>query len=143
MLLASGLVVTGLLGIWFSLPLWFPWLLRPLARQVHARFADYQREGYGRFSLYGVTYTNRAIRFKAQHIEGLTPTVWLARLATGAGQREQPFVSFSGWQLEFVPSARPAGFGLFPGPGIACVFPFPSAVGASGGAFQRHRPGRA
>ena len=108
-LLALGLVVTGLLGIWFSLPAWFPWVLRPLAPHVHAQFARYQREGYGRFSLYGFTYTNRTIRFKAQRIQGLTPTVWLARLATSAGKREQPFASVSGWQLDFVPSARPAG----------------------------------
>ncbi len=107
LLLALGLVVAGLLGILLSVPVWFPWVLAPLASRANARFARYQRDGYSRFSLYGFTYTNQSISFKAQRIEGLTPTVWLAHLVTGAGRKEQPFLRISDWQVESAPSSKP------------------------------------
>jgi translocation and assembly module TamB len=107
-LLALGLAVAGLLAIWLSAPLWFPWALRPIARLANVRYARYQREGYARFSLYGFSYADKSVRFKARHVEGLTPTVWLARLAGGGGKKAPPFLSVSGWQLESVPSTKPA-----------------------------------
>jgi len=107
-LLTLGLAVVGLLGIWFSLPVWFPWVLPRLAARANARFTGYQREGYRRFSLHGFTYTNQSIRLEADRVEALTPTAWLTRLATRGGKTGKPFLSITGWRLESLPSTKPA-----------------------------------
>ena len=106
-LLTLGVVIAGLLAIWLSLPVWFPWVLRSLASRANAHFGRYVREGYDRFTLYSFGYTNQSIRFQAQRIEGLTPMAWLARLAGGPGKKEQPLLSISGWQLASMSSAKP------------------------------------
>ncbi|MCU1311481.1 MAG: hypothetical protein JWO20_2606 [Candidatus Angelobacter sp.] len=106
---AVGLVVAGLLLLWLSLPLWFPWVLPPLAEHAGVHYARYQREGYRRFSLYELTYTNQSVKFSAQQVGALVPTVWLARLAMGAGKAEQPYLRINDWHLESLPATTTNG----------------------------------
>ncbi|MGH7972380.1 MAG: hypothetical protein ACREIC_27015, partial [Limisphaerales bacterium] len=71
----------GLLGV--ALPLWWPWVLRPLARAQGAHYNGYQRLGYARFLLTGFSYTNATTEVRATRVEADVPTVWLWRLELG------------------------------------------------------------
>src|SRR5882724_11294407 len=75
--LCLGLAIMVLLPL--SLPLWFPWVLRPLAAKYGASYASYEREGYSRLALRQVTITNCNVRFRADSIKTLVPTIWLWR----------------------------------------------------------------
>jgi hypothetical protein len=52
-----------------SIPLWFPWLLRPTARRFGATFQTYERGGYTQFAVRNAAYTNRNVRVHAGRIE--------------------------------------------------------------------------
>src|SRR5947207_8392626 len=43
LLLAVGILMSGLLLIWFSMPLWFPWVLRPISSRYGASYARFER----------------------------------------------------------------------------------------------------
>src|SRR5437899_1726649 len=81
--------VLGLALVLISLPLWFPLAFRPLARKMGATYSTYHREGYARFTLSNVVYSNGSALVHAENLQAFTPTVWLARLALGRDQ--QPF----------------------------------------------------
>src|SRR5437660_368174 len=80
--LLRGLAVmlAALLALWGAMPLWLPWVLGPVAKIWGARYSSYEREGYRRFAVEQVTFTNRSGRFRAERIEALVPSVWLWRL---------------------------------------------------------------
>ena len=80
-----GCVALGLVVLCLTCPLWFPWILRPLAAKAGANYANYQRLGYTQFALDDLTFTNRTIHFSATRVKAVTPMVWLWRLATGEG----------------------------------------------------------
>ena len=50
-------------------PLWFPWVLRPVAKRYGATFKAYERGGYLGFSVREVSYSNRTVRVSAGRIE--------------------------------------------------------------------------
>jgi translocation and assembly module TamB len=101
--LALGIFFGVLLIICFSVPLWFPWLLRLLATRQGVRYDRYEREGYRRFSIYQASFTNGPVALHAQRVEVLTPSVWLWRTVTGRGGG--PWVRVYGWRLETLPAA--------------------------------------
>ena len=78
-----------------SLPLWFPVLLRPVARKAGATYSAYERKGYARFKVTNAVYSNGPVLFRAETVEAYTPTAWLVRLAFGS--ERQPFASAAGW----------------------------------------------
>ena len=96
-------------SFWFSLPLWLPWVLEPLARSAGARYARYERQGYRRFSLHDLTFTNQTVRLHAQQVEGLVPTVWLWRCLTK--NHAEPFLRVEGWQVQPLPASEATGSG--------------------------------
>src|SRR4051794_26437460 len=100
LLVVLSVLLVGALVLGLSLPLWLPWALGPVARRLGAQYGDYHREGYGRFLLSRVGYTNNSVRFSARTVEALTPTAWLSRLGTGPSKSEGRFVSVSDWRLE-------------------------------------------
>ncbi|HWX21699.1 MAG TPA: translocation/assembly module TamB domain-containing protein [Candidatus Binatia bacterium] len=102
-----GLALGCVLLLWFSLPLWFPWLLRPLARKAGVHYTQYARKGYARFDLSGLSFSNATVRFRAERIEALAPNVWLWRCLTTPQQ--QPFLSAQNWQFESIPAGSPSG----------------------------------
>ena len=107
-LLGSGLIILGLLVFWLAQPLWFPWLLRPLAARQGAYFSTYTREGYSRFKITGLTLTNRSVKVSADTLEALIPSVWLWKLAQGTNSGSNPFVLISGWNFVSLPSPGPS-----------------------------------
>src|SRR4051812_37127933 len=99
LLAALGFLTGLLLLILFGIPVWLPWVLKPLASGKGLNFAAYERKGYSRFILTEVTFTNAAARFKAGRAEALTPGVWLWRCYRG---QTEPvvFLRVQDWQLE-------------------------------------------
>lgn len=112
-LVILGLGVASLLVLWISLPFWFPWVLRPLAERAGVHYARFEREGYGRFSLYALSYTNGSVRIGAQRVEALTPSVWFWRLAAGTEKQAAPFLAISGWHLESLPTTATTGGSVY------------------------------
>jgi len=88
-----------------ALPIWFPWVMRPIAAKQGARFARYERVGYRRFAVEGAGFTNDAVTFRAQRLEGLVPSVWYWRLISASAKRES-FVRVEGWELDLLPSTK-------------------------------------
>src|SRR5437588_2252065 len=101
-----GASLGGLLALWVSAPLWYPWVLRPIAKKQGVHYSKYEREGYGRFALYGVGFTNQGIKLHVERIDAFVPTVWLWRRALATGREQEPFVRVSGWRFESVPSGQ-------------------------------------
>jgi TamB, inner membrane protein subunit of TAM complex len=98
LLRALALAVLGALVIVGALPVWFPWVLRPMAKQLGASYARYERVGYQRFRLTGLSFTNRAGRFEAKQVEAFLPTVWLWRCFIGP--QSAPFLQADSWDWE-------------------------------------------
>src|SRR4051794_20308771 len=83
LLVATGLFLAVLLVLWFSLPLWLPWALGPIARMKGAQYSSYKRLDYGHFVLRDFQFTNSVVTVRAKHIEALVPSLWLWRHLVG------------------------------------------------------------
>src|SRR5262245_50920416 len=86
-----GIVIVALA----ALPIWFPWILRPIANHYGASYRSYERVGYERFALGGVTFTNRNVRVRAERIELFVPSTWLFRLQSNG----RTFATAENWEL--------------------------------------------
>lgn len=104
LLLALGLVAAGMVVLFLALPLWFPWLLGPVAGREGVHYAVYERFGYGRFVLHNVTFTNRTVRFHADRLEAYVPSIWLWQLGPNRNHNASPFVSVVDWELQSLPT---------------------------------------
>src|SRR5262245_34355596 len=109
-LISLGIVAAAVIVLLLALPVWCPWLLRPLAKGQGVHYASYERAGYGRFTLHEVTFTNQTIHFHAEQIHALVPTVWLWH-CLGTEQAPKPFLTVKGWQLESFPGEKASGRG--------------------------------
>lgn len=105
-LLSLGFLLAGIFLLLVSLPLWFPWIMRPVASKQGASYTRYQRVGYRRFEVQGIGFTNEALRFRAQRVEGLVPTLWSWRILSHGEQQPDAFAQAEGWELELLPSAK-------------------------------------
>lgn len=92
-----GLTAAGLLML-VLLPLWFPWVLRPIAGRNGLRFGDYNRLGWTRFALTGVHGAWDGTRLEVQRVESVLPTTWLWRRFNGR-TNGPPLLSLSGGHL--------------------------------------------
>src|SRR5215472_7810121 len=90
LVLGLSVLIVLFATIWFSCPLWFPWVLRPLAAHAGAHYTRYGRHGYSRFVLQDFAFTNQSLALRAQNIDAVVPSVWLWRVATGQ-QRHETF----------------------------------------------------
>jgi hypothetical protein len=108
LLLGSGLIILILIVFWLALPVWFPWVLRPLAASQGTHYTSYTREGYSHFKLTGVTLTNRTATVSADTVAGLVPSSWLWKLAQGTNSAPEPFIVINGWQFVSIPSGEPS-----------------------------------
>jgi translocation and assembly module TamB len=93
-LLGIGIVVL------VALPVWFPWILRPIANHNGLSYKSYQRVSYGRFALAEVSFTNQNIRVRAQRVELLLPPAWVYGLSHGGAET---FATGDNWQLAIQP----------------------------------------
>lgn len=106
-LIFTGGGAAGLLLVVLALPLWFPWVLRPLLRHYGASFARYERNGYARFTVYSFNYTNASERIHADRVAALIPTVWGWRLKWGPASETQPFLQIRDWSYQSLASSKP------------------------------------
>src|SRR6266699_862434 len=97
LLLGLGFLLMGDLTIWFSLPLWFPWVLRPLAAKIGAHYSRYERRGYARFSLHDLALTNQSVILHARRVDALVPSVWLWHLAARPNTGLNSFLAVDSW----------------------------------------------
>jgi translocation and assembly module TamB len=79
--LIRGLLWLSAVGILLLalLPVWFPWVLKPVASRYGLGFADYDRIGWTRFALTGVHGAWGGTRLEVQRVESVLPTTWLWR----------------------------------------------------------------
>jgi translocation and assembly module TamB len=103
-LLAVALILGVLFLSWFSLPLWFPWVLKPLARKQGATYSSYERNGYSRFVLHDLLYTNQTTELRADRVESFAPGSWLARLTRRTNS--EPLLRAENWRLRLSSSAK-------------------------------------
>src|SRR3954462_10490405 len=85
-----AIVAAALIVLAVALPLWLPWELRPATKPWHLSYDRYERIGYDRFRLTGVSVKTKSGEFRAKQAEGLIPTTWLSRVWRHAG--EAPFL---------------------------------------------------
>ncbi|MBM3880049.1 MAG: hypothetical protein FJ387_10075 [Verrucomicrobia bacterium] len=94
-------VVASLLGVGVivaALPLWFPWLARPLARQAGVTWDTYSRLGYTRGGLRGLRAQFGTVSLEATEAQLCLPPRWLIGVL-GGGTPPDPFVEVTGWRL--------------------------------------------
>jgi translocation and assembly module TamB len=103
-LLGLGIFLAGIVVLLVALPLWLPWIMRPIAAKNGARYARFERVGYRRFAVEGLVFTNDAIKLRAQRLEGLVPSVWYWRIISSSTKQQNAFVRVSGWELDIPPS---------------------------------------
>jgi hypothetical protein len=98
--LGAAALIAAALGA--SLPFWLSSILPRVVRSRGADYSAYHREGYGRFVLTGVTFTNEGIRFAAKRVEALVPTVWLWQRSFGGRPDGTPFLKIQDWRLDVI-----------------------------------------
>src|SRR2546425_11571953 len=89
MFLGLGILLLALIVLLAALPLWLPWILRPMTRPYGLHYSNYQRAGYSRFVLTDLRLTNETIRFQVKQAEAFVPTVllWLHYFGSRDGQK--------------------------------------------------------
>jgi translocation and assembly module TamB len=107
LLLASGIILIAVVVLWFGLPIWFPWVLRPVARLEGGSYRAYQRLGYRQFALTGVVVTNNNVAVRVERLEAPSPNLFLWRHFTGGSKAD--FVDATGWQVEVGSSTNKGG----------------------------------
>ena len=80
-----------------ALPLWFPWVLRPVAGSFQVQFDRYERLGYSQLVVHDVAYEKKRTQFAAERATLLQPTAWLWAMATGA---KEPYANITNWRVE-------------------------------------------
>src|ERR1041384_2618006 len=76
-------MIAGALVLLVSLPVWFPWVLKPLARYYGLDYAQYARLSYTQFAVDQVSGRWPRTDFKARRAECVLPTTWLWRKCLG------------------------------------------------------------
>src|SRR5437763_413703 len=107
LLLGLGIFVLILAAVWFSMPAWFPKILRPIARRAGAQFSSYERIGYQRFQLHQLTFTNSTLRLQAEVVDAYVPSIWIPKLAFSRSSTIPEFVRVNHWTCEVLPSNEP------------------------------------
>ncbi len=106
LLLVLGIFLAAILLFLISLPLWLPWVIAPIASKKGAHYQKYERIGYQRFAVEGVGFTNDALRFRAQRVESLVPTLWYSRIISHHLNPREAFLAVDEWELDLLPSTK-------------------------------------
>lgn len=69
--------ITALVAVLASLPVWFPWALKPVLKHYGVSFTSFHRLGYTRFELTGVSGVWDNVRLNAERVECALPGAWL------------------------------------------------------------------
>src|SRR5688500_11013128 len=103
LMVTAALTVVILLLI-FTLPLWFGAALGAIGSRSGLTFADYSRDGYGRFILADVGYARPGMRASAKRIEADSPLAWVWHRLTGKGGEFR----VGEWTVTIEPGSKPA-----------------------------------
>lgn len=88
-----------------ALPLWWPWLLRPLLAAQGIHFGNYERAGYARGALREVRWGASGASFKADRMETPLPGAWLWWKWSG-DPNAPPLVAIQEWNVEVAPDTN-------------------------------------
>jgi translocation and assembly module TamB len=94
-----GVLLGATMTIVLTMPVWWPWVFRPLLLREGVHFVRYERQSYARFILTDVRFTNAAVELQAKRVEGMVPSIWLWRLWVAGGTNRGPYVRVTDWQL--------------------------------------------
>jgi hypothetical protein len=94
-----GIVLLSLVVLVAALPIWFPWVIRPILQRYGVRYAACERIGYARFALRKVTFVQGDTTVEAQSVEAPIPTVWLWWIYIGKQKPPAAWVSVSDWHV--------------------------------------------
>jgi translocation and assembly module TamB len=97
----------GVLILAALLPVWFPWVLKPIARRYGLEFARYERRGYKQFALEGVNGQWPGAGLEAKRVVGVLPATWLWRKNFGKTDTA-PFLTIHQAELVIAPPAAEA-----------------------------------
>ncbi len=101
--IAAGFFLVFLLII-LSLPLWLPWVVKPVGARFGLEYAEYERMGYGRFALHDVDFEHEVVSFSGERLEGYLPLTWIIRALRR--DTEDDFVSLESWRLVVDPPEK-------------------------------------
>src|SRR2546430_6241151 len=99
-----GLACLVITVVALALPVWFPWVLRPVLARLGVRFDAYERVGYTQFALTNVRGNPPNARFRCQRIVAFLPPRWLWRLYSH-GSDDESFLTVAHWRGRFEPAA--------------------------------------
>ena len=99
--LGGACLVIGLIVV--ALPVWFPWVLRPVLARFGVRFDSYERVGYSRFALTNVHRDAPNARFRCERVVGFLPPRWLW-LRYSHGADADIFLTVARWSVQIGPA---------------------------------------
>ena len=92
-------------------PLWFPWVLKPVAAGFGVEFEDSRRHGYTGIELRDVSMQEGPVFVRAERIDLQLPHRWLWARQAGA-VKPDPQVIVRNWRVEIVPSEQTSRGGI-------------------------------
>jgi hypothetical protein len=72
------LSLAGIILAALSLPVWFPWVLRPIAARYGVQYGTYVRKSYWQLSLQQLTFTNQDLKIEVSDLDSTLPIIWLS-----------------------------------------------------------------
>ena len=91
-----------------AMPLWFPWIFKPILKSQGATYETYDRVGYSRFALRNLTVRQGDVVVTAQRVEGALPPAWLWRVFVNR-DGHRPLLHLNGGELVIQPARKVAG----------------------------------
>src|SRR6266536_2763294 len=108
-----GFGFLGIAVIVLALPVWFPWVFRPVLARWGIRFEGFERVGYTRFALTNVRGDFQNTRFQAERIVGLLPPQWVWRRYSRSSS-ELLFLTAARWSVHIEPAGTVRGSSAAP-----------------------------
>src|SRR5437667_5310175 len=99
---AIGLGCLVIVVVALALPVWFPWILRPVLARFGVGFDSYERVGYARFALTNVRGQFGNARFDSKRIASCLPPGWLWRRYSNPSD-DEPLLTVTAWNLQMQP----------------------------------------
>ena len=101
-----GLPCLFVVAVVLALPVWFPWLLRPVLARFGVGFDSYERVGYTRFALTNVRAQFGNVRFNSKRIVAFLPPRWLWQRYSKDSDEEH-FLTVTDWLVQIQPGRMP------------------------------------
>ncbi len=72
----AGLTLVFLLAV-LAIPLWLPWVVKPVGAKFGLEYGEYERIGYGRFALHDLSFEHEAVTVSGGRLEAYLPLSWI------------------------------------------------------------------